>query len=450
MKNFKKLICLIIAAAVLFAVSACGIVGKNADKGDTSGSASVQTPDNGGNSGESGEGNEQTVKTTVNLMDGITAADVQTLAADATFTSAYNGFATSLFKQLHKGENLLISPLSIEIALAMTSNGAKNKTLSEMETVLFGGASRETFNAYYKSYVANLTGNEKVTINLANSIWVNAYRGDVDVKQAFLQTNANYYNAAAYKAPFNNDTLADLNGWVKKETSGLIDKILDNLTPDEIMYLINATSFDAEWASKFEAEYTSDGTFTFENGSTKQMKMMPGKVFEYLENDFATGFIKRYYGNRYAFVAMLPKKGATVAETVNKLDASTIYSFFTGAKEYPTYIRVPKYKVEYEEEIIPALSALGMKDLFSPTACDLGDLAVSPAGNVYVDLVKHKTMIEVDEEGTKAAAVTIVGVRDGAAMPDPETKYVYLDRPFVYFIVDTNTNTPLFMGTYEK
>ncbi len=448
MKNFEKLICLMIAAAVLFAVSACGIVGnKNAGQNVSSVDISAQASDS---SGGQGGGSGQTGKTTVNLMDGITAADVTAVDADETFTAAYNQFATGLFKQLHTGENLLISPLSIEIALAMTSNGAKNKTLSEMETVLFSGASRDVFNAYYKSYINNFVGNEKVKINLANSIWINAYRDDVDVKQAFLQANADYYGAAAYKAPFNGDTLSDLNGWVKNETNGLIDKILDRLLPDEIMYLINATSFDAEWAVKFEAENTFNGTFTTDTGDAKDMKMMPGIVRKYLENDFATGFIKDYYGGRYSFVAMLPNKGVALAEAVSKLDAATIKTFIGVVKEYTTHIRVPKFKVEYEEDIIPALAALGMNDLFSPDDCDLTGLAKSPVGNVYVDLVKHKTMIDVDEAGTKAAAVTIVGVRDGAAGYDPDAKYVYLDRPFIYFIMDNETDTPLFMGTFEK
>ena len=450
MKHILKLMTCILAAVVLFSVAACEIsASKMGDWSSDTKPADSRVEDSAGETPTDSSAGEPT-PTTVNLMDGITAEDVAAVATDEVFTAAYNGFATSLFKKLHTGENLLISPLSIEIALSMTANGAKNNTLAEMQSVLFNVGALDTFNGYYKSYIANFTGNEKVKINLANSIWINAYRSDVDVKQSFLQTNANYYNAAAYKAPFNNDTLADLNGWVKKETSGLIDKILDEITPDEIMYLINATSFDAHWQSEFEAENTFTPTFTTEKGDAKEIKMMPGMVYKYLENDFATGFVKEYYGGRYAFVAMLPKTGVTLADTVAGLDAETIKTYLASVKGYPTHIRVPKFKVEYEEDVIPALSALGMKDLFSPFNCDLSGLAVSPVGNVYVDLVKHKTMIEVDEAGTKAAAVTIVGVRDGAAMPDPDAKYVYLDRPFVYFIMDMQTGTPIFMGTYEK
>ncbi|MBP5177183.1 MAG: serpin family protein [Clostridia bacterium] len=399
-----------------------------------------------GASGESG-GREPT-KTTINLMSGFSPSTDGGAVLTDEFTKAYNTFAVKLATKLYDGKNLLISPLSIQIALAMTANGAKGDTLGEIEATLFGGQRISTFNGYYKTYIEGLTSGENFKISVADSIWFRDHER-LTVKDGFLQKNADFYNADAYKAPFDRTTLADINGWVDRKTDGLIKNILDDITESDVLFLLNATCIDAKWAKVFEAEHTSDETFTDEAGAERAVKMMKGTEYAYLENDFATGFIKYYSGNRYAFAAMLPQKGNTVADTLAQLTGEGLTRYFKNVYGYPTHIKMPKFAVDYDNDIVDALSALGIRDLFSPAAADLTDMAESKAGNCYVDMVKHKTAIKVDELGTKAAAATIVGVRDGAVGPEQNTKYVYLDRPFIYFILDTLTDTPIFIGTYR-
>ncbi len=385
---------------------------------------------------------------TTDLMLGYTAGDVQAVALENAYRSAYNAFTADLFKRLYEGKNELISPLSIQLALSMTANGAAGATKTQMEAALFGGDDLDVFNAYNMSYVKSITEQTNVRINVANSIW---FKDDplFTVKGEFLQKNADYYDAAAYKSPFNDDTLKDINGWVSNKTDGMIDKILDDISKDAIMYLINAVLFDAEWSMKFEAE--SDEYFTCADGTKKQMTIMRDEVSGYLESDFAEGFVKYYKGGRFAFAAMLPKDGYTVKSVVESLTGEKLTSYFASKVSDMVALKMPKFKLDYEADLNDYLIAMGMEDAFDPNSADFSKLGAYNDANIYIDFVKHKTAIEVGEAGTKAAAVTAVGIAKGTAvMPEPKIHYVYLTRPFIYFLLDTETNTPLFMGTFEK
>ena len=385
---------------------------------------------------------------TTDLMLGYTANTVEAVALENAYQSAYNAFTADLFKRLYEGKNELISPLSIQLALSMTANGAANATKTQMETALFGGGSLDVFNAYNMSYVKSIIGQTDVKINVANSIW---FKDDplFTVKGSFLQTNADYYNAAAYKAPFTDATLTDINGWVSNKTDGMIDKILDDISKDAIMYLINAVLFDAEWSWKFEEE--SDEYFTCADGTKKQMTIMRDEVSGYLESDFAEGFVKYYKGGRFAFAAMLPKDGYTVQSVVSGLTGEKLTNYFSSKVGEKVALKMPKFKLDYEADLNDYLIAMGMEDAFDGGKADFSALGSYNGENIYIDFVKHKTAIEVGEAGTKAAAVTAVGMAKTTAVePMPKIHYVYLTRPFIYFLLDTETNTPLFMGTYEK
>ncbi|MBO4573344.1 MAG: serpin family protein [Clostridia bacterium] len=402
-------------------------------------SASYDDPDINEQQGISGK--------TIDLMAGFTPSGAVSVAVGEAFTKAYNSFATKLFKKLYCGDNELISPLSVELALAMTTNGAKNDTLTQMQNVLFDGADIKDFNAYFKAYVSSFAGAKYPKLKTANSIWFKDHPS-LTVSDAFLQTNADYYGAGAYKAPFDNGTLNDINGWVKENTEGMIEKILDRISAYAVMYLVNTVYFEADWVNEFNPSYKD--TFTKESGEELTIDMMGCELYSYLENDFATGFRKAYKGNRFVFAAMLPKEGVSMATAVESLSEETLKDFFDSNKSERTRVKMPKFKLDYDVEMGEYLAALGMTDAFDMALADFSGMATYSGANIYIGHVIHKTAIEVNEYGTKAAAATVVEPRAGSAGPtQDEPHYVYLDRPFLYFLLDTETDTPLFMGAYN-
>jgi len=377
------------------------------------------------------------------LMEGITPSGAEGREADDEFTDAMSDFAFKLFaSSLTENENSLISPLSVMVALAMTANGAAGETLAEMEALLGGGMTIEKLNEYLKTYVEGLPSDSKYKLSLANSIW---FRDDVfSVEKDFLQTNANYYKAAAYKAPFDDKLIADVNNWVKENTDGLIDKILESIDPNTVMYLINALVFDAEWENKYEKKDITDNyDFTNINGNVKKVSMMKSLEGRYLILDNATGFAKYYSGGKYSFVALLPDEGVKFYDFIKSLDGKKFAEALKNAEQTEVSAYLPAFEYKYNFMMNEALAALGMPTAFNQDKADFSKLG---SGDLYIGSVIHKTYIQVDANGTKAAAVTKVGINLKSAPAEPEKK-VILDRPFVYVIVDNTTNLPVFIGT---
>ena len=379
-----------------------------------------------------------------NLMEGIAPSQVNAPDDLSEQNKAVTDFALRLFRESEtSGENTLISPLSVLCALAMTANGAKEETLSQMEAVL--GMSVEELNLYLYSYVKNLPQGEKYKLSLANSIW---FTDDerFTVNRDFLQTNADYYGADIYKAPFNDQTLKDINNWVKQNTDNMIPGVLDEIPQDAIMYLINALAFDSEWGTKYEENQVRDGEFTKEDGTKQSAEFMYGSEESYLEDEYATGFIKKYYSGKYAFVALLPKEGTSVSEYMATLDGESLNALLANSQYADVRTSLPKFETEYAVEMAEVLESMGMTEAFDPSSADFDGLGSSDTGNIYLSRVIHKTFISVAEKGTKAGAVTALVATPESAPPE-EKKEVYLDRPFVYMLIDCENNIPFFIGT---
>ena len=379
------------------------------------------------------------------LMEGVTPNSVTALNDLSSGSSDVTDFAIRLFKQTNEnGKNTLISPLSVLCALAMTANGAEGETREQMEAVL--GMSVEELNLYLYSYINSLPQGEKYKLSVANSIWFT----DDDrftVNQDFLQTNADYYGADIYKTPFNKQTLKDINNWVKNETDNMIPKVLEDIPDAAIMYLINALAFEAEWTEIYEKNQVRDKTFTKEDGTKQDVELMYSTEGKYLEDENATGFIKYYKERKYAFVALLPNEGVTVSEYINSLDGESLAAMLANADSRTVETAIPKFESEYDTEMSSILEAMGMSNAFNVTFADFGGIGDSTEGGIHISKVIHKTYIQVGEKGTKAGAVTAIEMNDGSAGPPDEVKQVYLDRPFVYMIIDCETNIPFFIGT---
>lgn len=383
------------------------------------------------------------VSTKADIMADVTPRAVTPLEDLQTSNEKAVDFAVRLFQASRKAdENTLISPLSVLCALAMTANGAQEETLAQMESVL--GMNVQELNSYLYSYMQTLPQGEDYKLKLANSIW---FRDDprFTVEQSFLQTNADYYEADLYKAAFDDQTCKDINNWVKENTDGMISNVLDKIPDNVLMYLINALAFDAKWDEPYMDAQVRQGTFTQEDGTKENAEFMHSSESIFLDDGKATGFMKYYKGGKYAFVAMLPNEGVSLSEYAESLDGEALYSLLGNPEYIEVSVALPKFAMEYQEEMSDILKGMGMPDAFEPEKADLGKLGSSTGGNIYITSVLHKTYISVDENGTKAAAVTVVAPGDeGAAMV---MKEVRLDRPFVYMLVDCENNIPFFIGT---
>lgn len=381
------------------------------------------------------------------LMKGIEPNNVTGTAPDEAFIDSQMRLSLDLFKATvaeNKNSNVLISPLSIELALAMTANGADGKTREEMETLLGGDISLEDLNEYLYYYMKHLPSGKKYKFQSANSIW---FRDDADrlsIEQDFLQLNADYYGASIYKDPFDDGTVKDINNWVKNKTDGTIKKIVNDINDDDIMYLINAMIFDAEWKHIYESTDISDSVFTSITGSESTVKMMRSAEVIYLKDENATGFMKPYKGEEYCFAALLPNENINIYNYINSLDSKTLLNIFQNAEADYVTVGIPKFSYECSIDMDSILGELGIDTAFDEATADFSKMGTSTDGNIHIGGVLHKTYISVDEKGTKAGAATKVEVEDTAAMISPNI--VILDRPFIYMIIDNETNLPLFMG----
>lgn len=386
--------------------------------------------------------------TSAQAIDLMTGVKADTVNADADLTGddskAIANFTVTLFQHSTSAtENTLVSPLSVLCALAMTANGAKGDTLAQMENMF--GLSIPELNDYLHTYLASLPSSDKYKVSVADSIW---FRDDesLTVKKNFLQTNADYYGASIYKVPFDDTTLKDINSWVNDNTNGMVPNILNDIPEDAVMYLINALAFDAEWEKIYSEDEVRDGTFTTEAGKAQAAKMMYGTEHMYLDDGSATGFLKYYADRKYAFAALLPNNGVSVSNYVASLTGEGLMDTLQTAQNVEVKTAIPKFESEYAVELSDILKAMGMTDAFDGTHADFTGIGQSEEGNIYISRVLHKTYIAVDEKGTKAGAATAVEMRETGAMVS-EPKAVYLDRPFVYLLIDCKTNLPIFIGT---
>ena len=381
------------------------------------------------------------------LMKDVPAKAVDVLPDMDAGAAAAADFGVRLFKtSIEEGENALISPLSVLYALAMTANGADGETLAQMEQVL--GMDVDNLNSYMLAYLELLPESKDYKMSLANSIW---FKDDPNfaVEQSFLQTNADYYGAGAYKAAFDEGTRNDINNWVKEHTDGMIPEIIDEIPDEAIMYLVNALAFDAKWADEYEEHQIREGRFTMEDGTRQDVDMMHSDEYTYLEDDLATGFIKYYKDRKYAFVAMLPNEGVSVSQYVDSLTSEHLRELLNNPQDLTVFASIPKFETEYDIEMSEVLQEMGMTDAFDYRVADFSKLGTYNVDgmNICINRVLHKTFISVSEQGTRAGAATAVEMVAEGAMEIVEFKEVVLDRPFVYMLIDCETNLPFFIGT---
>lgn len=364
--------------------------------------------------------------------------------------SSSNSFGFNIFKEIaantDDGKNVFVSPLSMSLALSMLYNGAETQTREELKNGLgFTGLTDEQINVANRDLIkALMKADPKVAMEIANSIW---YRNTFSVEPSFLAVNKDYLNAEVRSANFDAATVGLINSWVSTKTHDKIKTIVDRIDPATVMYLINAIYFKGIWQYKFDSQKTQKMDFSLYNGAKKQTDFMVQEgSFEYLQNELLTAVNLPYGDGSFSMMALVPNEGKTykdILAAMNDQNWSTWNNSLQKVEKVKIYL--PKFKFSYKRSLNDDLKALGMSAMFT----DEADLTrINRNGNLVVSEVLHKSFVEVNEEGTEAAAVTSVEIK--LTSVGPEIPMFMANKPFVFIIREKDTNSLLFMGVMNE
>jgi len=350
-----------------------------------------------------------------------------------------------------EGENTLISPLSVLLCLSMCANGAEGDTLQAFLDTLGGGVTLEELNANCASLVEDYLNLEGSTqCNIAGSLWLDEQLLQAD--EDFLARCAAAYRAGVYQADLSaQQTVKQVNQWVKEQTQEMIDGILDKpLSEDAALMLVNALYLKNAWQREFDPRDTwEEGQFYPASGETQTCSYLCNgtRTERYFATELGRGVVLPYDDGRLGFLALLPEDGDLTA-CLEQWDGGTLPGLLAAAEDTRLLLRMPKFEAEWGGGLTDALAALGLDVAFDPAQADFSGMgqAVQP---LFLSSVLHKTRIKVNEKGTEAAAVTAAIMECAAAAPMEEPEKLILDRPFLYGIVDLERGVPLFLGAFE-
>jgi len=361
-----------------------------------------------------------------------------------TFSDQSSEFAFDFLKKHNSEEkadkNYFVSPLSLHVALGMLLNGADGKTKEEIQKGLRLSSDLTANNNIYKSLIESLPNSDpKVTNTIANSVW---YRNSFTVEKSFLDVLKTSFNATVSAEDFNNTaTVGKINTWASDNTNGKIKKVIEQIDPSQVMFLMNALYFKGDWKIPFKVENTRDENFVGTIG-TKAVKMM--NMLENVKYAKRTDYqaLELAYGEgNYVMTILLPNEKTPVSKVINTMSGTEWKSLNTAFSEQKVIVGLPKFTLEYETNLNKVLENMGMPTMFSDAA-DLSKIS-APAGKIKVGFVKQNTFVAIDEKGTEAAAVTTIDIKLTSAPILPE---FICNRPFAFFISEKQSNTILFVG----
>ena len=370
--------------------------------------------------------------------------------------AALASFGLELLQKSREADKkpVLVSPLSVALALSMTANGAEGDTLAQFQQVLGGGVDLEELNGACVQLMQDyqgLSGSTKCTI--ANSLWV-APEGQI--RDDFVGKCRGVFDAQVFQAELSNAAIVkELNDWVSDHTNKMIPKIIDQPFPEETAcLLVNALYLKNKWLREFDPLATSERVFHHGDGSTSRMDFLAScnTRLSYIQDKGAQGVVLPYDDGRLAFVAMMPDlypDSPNLGEWLNNLESNGLVQLI-NSREDAFFLRftMPKFEAEWTGNLEEILPLLGLEDSFIPGAANFSKMGDNPDG-YYIEKVIHTTKFELNETGTEAAAATVVPAPAGSAAPPQKGITLVLDRPFLYGIVDLQTGVPLFLGTYE-
>ena len=369
--------------------------------------------------------------------------------ADGAADAAIGNLGAQLLRAVREpGVNTLLSPLSISLALSMTANGAAGDTLAEFEALL--GADVDTVNANAASLLAEYRDLGGSTVSsIADSLWLD---GSLAAREPFLSRCTAFYGAGLYQADLATEqTRRAVNGWVEENTGGMIPEILTEVpAEDAALLLVNALYLKNTWEHEFDPNSTREDSFYAADGTGTVTDFLSNGIRQeqYFRTEDAAGVVLPYDDGRLAFAAVLPD--GDLDAWLENLDGDTFPALIGAAEDTRLLLRMPKFEAEWGGELKDALTALGLDAAFDPARADLSGLGTTESGGpLFIDSVLHRAKIQVDEEGTEAAASTVVMAPAGAPAP-MDYEELILDRPFCYAIVDLERGVPLFLGTFER
>lgn len=371
---------------------------------------------------------------------------------DERMHAATSRFAFKLYDQILKqgtGKNTFLSPASVMLALAMTYNGADGTTREAMARALeIEGMSLDDANRAFADLKSALNSTDpKVQLKIANSLWA---RNGFTLKPAFTKRNKDFFEAEIASLNFADpEAPKTINSWVSRNTEGKIEKILDQIDPDVVLFLINAIYFKGQWQFAFKKENTKPDVFRLSGGERKDVAMMSqsGSYFYYKGKDFQSVALPYGTGGVSMYV-FLPDEQTGLDQFERNLTSENWDLWMKSHQPTPGDLMLPRFKLEWELTLNDALKALGMEEAFDPQRANFSQIAdLNPTARLFISKVTHKALAEVNEEGTVAAAVTSVAVGIASAQPPREKFVMKVDRPFFFAIRDNRTGVVLFMGS---
>ncbi|MCL2726925.1 MAG: serpin family protein [Bacteroidales bacterium] len=366
-------------------------------------------------------------------------------------TNADNRFAFNIFKEVSasEGANTFFSPLSLSMALGMLYNGVSGETRTEMAQVLGMADFTDTeINEYYQKLTQALLNIDPLTeISIANSIW---YRIGFPVKQSFIDVNQNYFDAMVEALDFSRPDAAEIiNKWCAEKTKNRIETIIDDpIGEDVIMYLINALYFKSKWQFEFDKKDTKQDDFTKADGQKVRINMMEQTTALPYYADQNVQCVEMPYGNHaFSMVVILGNDNMNIDQLVEYLDNDTWHNIVENLYNRNIHLKLPRFKIECEMNLNEPVKQTGMQRIFCflkefDNICSGADLAVSK--------IKQKTFVEVNEEGTEAAAVTSIEIIETISSPPSGPTQFFANRPFLYLIKEKSTGAILFMGRMDE
>lgn len=371
---------------------------------------------------------------------------------EKSIVKADRSFSIKMFKELAIGsesENVFISPLSISTALGMTLNGAKGQTYNEMQSTLeLSDMSLPEINEGYKSLTELLTtADSKVRMNIANSVWS---KQGFPIREEFAKNLTNYFEAESSELDFADPKSEDIiNNWVEEKTNGKINKIINGISPEIVMFIINAVYFKGDWVYEFDPERTKERDFVKESGDIKKVEMMTQKLSTDFYQDENIQMVDLPYGNGlFSMTLIRPKDETTPLDTFieNDLSLANLDNWYDSYEEDTVDIFLPKLELKYEEKLNESLSDMGMPTAFSSQMADLSN--INGSGGLFISEVKHKTYLKLDEKGTEAAAVTSVAV--GITSVGPTNPVINFNRSYVMILREKQSGAILFIGKIDN
>jgi serpin B len=378
----------------------------------------------------------------------ISALPRQLTSLEAEMIGAANSFGFSLLKQVNTtfaDSNVFLSPLSASMALGMTMNGAEGTTFEEMRTALgFGPRTYQELNSSYRSLIELLRNlDPKVEFRIANAIYYDMVDIGAAIEPTFLDESRNYFDAEVKGLDFRRpETVDTVNAWASKNTNGRIPKIIDAIQAQIVMLLMNAIYFKGDWRMGFKPSETTDAPFHALRGTDVTVSMM------HRDGGFRSGRISNatvaelpYGGDAFVMTILLPDEGVNINTFVAGLTATSWQQATANLHDADVDIYLPKFKLAWEDTLNDELKALGMQQAFRENEARFTRMSRSMGDKLYIDFVKQKAFVDVNEVGTEAAAVTVVGIGLTSA-PVP----VRIDRPFVFAFRERLSGTILFFG----